>query len=278
MKNPLAARIAAACIALTITGHALPQTAPPAQTAPPPSEEYQPKFIWGILLNLAWKVGMSMFSSWAQSKLTSELTSFAVNKITDNSSSASILSMSSLVKVVSFLSKSAGAPENAVAGDPGMPIKVENGRENYQGVHVSLVGFDRTGNALGFRPVTDGFRTGERFKIRVLPTFDGMLVINNVNPKGIDKQIYPGQEDKVVSIKAGIEIMVPLGREEYFEFTGDGGDEKLVITLRDPRAFGPAASTAQVFRKDENNGSNFMQEVTASSFPLISQAMTLRHN
>jgi len=278
MNYPLAVRIVAVCVALSFSAQVLPQAAPPAATGNAPVDEYQPKFIWGILLNIAWKVGMSMFTSWATSKLTGELTSMAIDKITDNGSSASILSLSSVVKVASFFGKSAGAAENAVSGDPGMPIKVENGRENYQGVHVSLVGFDRSGKALGFHPVTDGFRTGERFKLRVLPTFDGILVINNINPKGKDRQIYPAQEDKVVSIKSGIEIMVPLGREEYFEFTGDAGDEKLVITLRDPRAFGAAVSIAQVFRKDENNGSNFMQEVGPASYPLISQSMTLRHD
>lgn len=202
----------------------------------------------------------------------------AINKITSNGSSASILPLSSVVKIAGFFTKSAGTTENAVPGDPGMPVKVEGGRENYQGVHVALVGFDRGGNALGFRPVTDGFRTGERFKLRVLPTFDGILVINNINPKGINKQIYPAQGDNVVSIKSGIEILVPLGRDEYFEFAGASGDEKLVVTLRDPRAFGSAVSTSQVFRKDENNGSNFMQEVGPTTYPLISQAMTLRHD
>lgn len=278
MNNPLATRIVATCVALTFAAHALPQTAPRAAPDAAQAEEYEPKFIWGILINIALKVGMSMFTSWATSKLTTTLTEMAIEKITQNGSSASILPLSSLVKVAGFFTKSASAPENVVAGDPGKPVKVENGRENYQGVHVSLVGFDRAGKALGFRPVTDGFRTGERFKLRVLPTFDGILVINNINPKGVDRQIYPAQADKAVSIKSGVEIMVPLGRDEYFEFSGDSGDEKLVITVRDPQAFGAAVSQSQVFRKDENNGSNFMQEVGPATYPLISQALTLRHN
>ena len=74
-----------------------------------------------------------------------------------------------------------------------------------------------------------------------------------------------------------MEIMIPLGQDEYFEFTGDTGDEQLVITLRDPRAFGDAAAPAVVTRKDENNGSNFMQELAANTYPVISQALKLKH-
>jgi hypothetical protein len=112
----------------------------------------------------------------------------------------------------------------------------------------------------------------------VLPTFDGLLVIDNINPRQERKQIYPAQAENVVKIKAGVEIMIPLGKDDYFEFTGATGDEQLVITVRDPRAFGSAAATATVTRKDENNGSNFMQEQTPNSFPVISQALRLRHD
>jgi len=278
MKKSRAARIIALCLALSFAGHALPQAAPAQPPAATEGEAYEPKFIWGILINIAFKVGMSLFTSWATSKLTTQLSSYAVDKMTANGNTASILPLSSLVKIAGYLAKGAGAPENAVAGDPGAPVKVENGKENYQGVHVALVGFDRNGAALGFRPLSDGFRTGERFKLRILPTFDGVLVINNVNPQGVDRQIYPPQADKVVAVKSGVEILVPLGRDQYFEFTGGGGDEKLVITLRDPLAFGEAISNAQVFRKDENNGSNFMQEVGPGRYPLIAQALTLRHD
>lgn len=281
MKISLAARSVALCLALSFAGHALPQALPPAPQAPSTIAEgdaYEPKFIWGILINIAFKVGMSLFTSWATSKLTTQLSSYAVDKMVANGGTASILPLSSLVKFAGLFSKGAGAPENAVAGDPGQPVKVENGKENYQGVHVALVGFDRSGAALGFRPVTDGFRTGERFKLRLLPTFDGIMVINNINPQGVDRQIYPPQADKVVAMKSGVEILVPLGRDQYFEFTGGGGDEKLVITLRDPLAFGEAISKAPVFRKNENNGSNFMQEVGPGRYPLISQALSLRHD
>jgi hypothetical protein len=237
----------------------------------------KPKFIWGILINMAVNYAISAFGKYLMGKLTEQLTPQSMAGMLLRGKSASIVPLDSVGGSGSISAKSAGAPENTVAGEPTTPLKVENGRENYQAVHVALMNFDHAGNALGFAPVTAGFKTGERFKLRVLPTFDGLLVIDNINPKNQRKQIYPAQAENVVNIKGGVEIMIPLGQDEYFEFAGATGDEQLVITLRDPRAFGSAAATAVVTRKDENNGSNFMQELTPNTYPVISQAIKLKH-
>jgi hypothetical protein len=52
----------------------------------------------------------------------------------------------------------------------------------------------------------------------------------------------------------------------------------LVITLRDPRAFGDAESKAPANRKDEKFGSSFVQETAAGTFPVISQSIKLSHS
>jgi hypothetical protein len=277
MKTP--ARIAALLLAASFATHALMQA--PALAAEPPAaigdDEVKPRFIWGILINIALKYALSAFGSYLLGKLTDQLTPDALQKMLQNGRSASITSLSRLVSR-DYPARDASAPENAVPGEPTKPLKIENGRENYQAVHVALMDFDRDGNPKGFHPVTAGFRTGERFKLRVLPTFDGMLVIDNINPKSRRQQIYPPQGGDVVQIKAGVEIVIPLEKDQYFEFTGDAGDEQLLVTVRDPRAFGAAMATAPVTRKDENNGSNFMQEVTADTYPVISQSLHFRHD
>lgn len=268
------ARVLACFLILTLAAPGMAQQpAPPAKDAG--GEEMQPKFIWGILIKFAVNYAVSAFGSYLLGKLTEQITPQSIANMLLRSKSASIVPLGSVAG--SLGAKSAGAPENTVAGEPTTPLRVENGRENFQAVHVALMKFDRAGNALGFQPVTEGFRTGERFKLRVLPTFDGLLVIDNINPRNQRKQIYPAQAENVVKIAAGMEIMIPLGKDEYFEFAGATGDEQLVITLRDPRAFGAAAATAVVTRKDENNGSNFMQELTPNTYPVISQALKLKH-
>lgn len=276
MKLPARALACLLVVALAAPGMAQPPTPTPTPPATNETgEDMQPKFIWGILIKLAVNYALSAFGSYLVGKLTEQITPQSVAAMLLRGKSASIVPLQS---VGGLGAKSAGAPENTVAGEPVTPLKVENGRENYQAVHVALMSFDRDGKALGFQPVTAGFRTGQRFRLRVLPTFDGLLVIDNVNPRNERRQIYPAQAAQVVSIKAGMEIMIPLGADEYFEFAGTTGDEQLVITLRDPRAFGAAASTAVVTRKDENNGSNFMQELAPNSYPVISQALKLKHD
>ncbi len=274
MKTTLTARLTALLVAVTFTGNALGQT---AATAPADEEEVKPKFIWGLLLNVALKYALSAFGEYLIGKLTQQLTPESFVNMLFNSKSASIVPLAGATPA-GLDARSIGAPENAVAGEPGAPLKVENGKENYQAVHVALLDFDRKGTPLGFHPVSEGFKTGARFKLRVLPTFDGLLAIDNINPKQERKQIYPPQADQVVKVKAGMEILIPLDKDQYFEFGGATGDEQLVITLRDPRAFGSAASSKPVTRKDEHNGSNFMQELQPGAYPVIAQALKIRHD
>jgi hypothetical protein len=221
---------------------------------------------------------MSAFTEWRQHKLTNDLSN-PVNyrKLLLNSATAGLVSTASGVTGSLFGFKSVGAPENTVADLPTKPIQMDNGRPNYQGVHAAIVGFDKAGAVTGVQPVVAGFRTGERIKLKVLPTFDALLVIENINPQGVRRQIYPPSATEAVSVKAGVEILVPLAADQFFEFAGVTGDEQLVITLRDPRAFGDAESKAQVSRKDEGDGSSFVQETLPGTYPVISQSLKLKH-
>lgn len=269
-----AARILACLLSIALAAPCMAQT-PPPPAADDAAEEMQPKFIWGLLLNLAFKFAMSAFSDWLGNKLTTDLADTSkLNKIMLTSANAAIIS---LADTAPFGTKGAGAPENTVVGEPAKRVTVENGRENYQGVHVAVVGFNLAGAATGVQPVSAGFRSGDRIKLKVLPTFDSLLVIENITPKGERRQIYPPAGSQVVSLKAGAEIMIPLARDDYFEFAGATGDEQLVITIRDPRAFGGKESPAEVNRRDDRNGSSFVQELTANTYPVISQALRLQH-
>lgn len=282
MKPSPAARVLALCLMASISLQGFAQVAAGAakagsETAPPAAangEDMEPKFIWGLLLNIAFKLAMNAFANWAVKKLTSELASPAnMQKLVANTATAAIVPLARMALGI----KSAGALENVSTKEATMPLKLENGQPNYQGVHVALIGFDPQGNPTGLRPVSDGFKSGDRIKLKVLPTFDGMLVIENINPKGERKQIYPPQNSDVVALKGGIEVLVPLGRDQYFEFAGATGDEQLVVTIRDPRAVGSAESPATPSRKDDDTGSSFVQETPNNTFPVISQAIKLQH-
>ena len=183
-----------------------------------------------------------------------------------------------------FAPRSAASTENffaardVVIGRPNKPLELQDKEANYQGVHVAIVTINAQGKPAAVRSVKDGFRSGERFKLRVVATFEGLVAIENINPKGEKKHIYP-ENNNVVAIAQGRETLIPLGDEEWFELTGNTGKEQLVVTVRDRRAFGEVASPSNIFRQDEKYGTNFVQEVSPNkTFPVITQSLTFDHS
>ncbi len=238
--------------------------------------QVEPKFVWGLLINYVLsEIGSAVFSAfkgWLSQKLTSSLEAgldAGMSRMMSKNSGARIVPANS----TGILSKDA---VNTTAQDPSAPLKAENGKENYQGVQLSIGVADQDGK-LSFRPLNQGFRTGERFKLHVIATFDGLMMIENINPKAERKQIYPAESGQVVAVRAGRETLIPLGDDQYFEFANATGEEQLVITLRDPRAAGEAKSTAKVNRKNEKFGSQFVQEVKPNTYPSLTEAIKLVH-
>ena len=292
----LAAAMAAVLFWSQLAPAQTPAAAPPAAPQNGAEEviDVEPKFIWGIVIKFIAGQVFSAFTSWVAGRITGHVTtaldthadklvgqgvslaSLAIQKLRAKSdtSGGAFVARNPTSEDVS----SKGAAPNTV-GNPSTPLAVGgDGSPNFQGMNVAIVGVGADGNIDSFRAVNEGFRTGQRFKLHVLSTFGGPLVIENINPRGIRKQIYPPEKDSVIMLQAGNETLLPLGRNEYFQFANVSGDEQLVITLRDARAVGNARSKAQVHRKDENYGSNFVQEVTRTTYPSISEAIHLKHN
>ena len=177
-----------------------------------------------------------------------------------------------------------GTPEpvsnQVILGQPDIPLALgADGRPNYQGMHLALAEADRAGDGLRFRAVGAGFETGERFKLRLVSTFDAVVVIDSVNPAGVRRRLYPaaGGGDEVVVLKAGQPALLPLAQEQYFEFAGQTGEERLLVTVRDPRAGGQALTDQPIYRQDTEWGSNFLQLVPPDSFAGFTQALRLNH-
>lgn len=256
------------------------QSASPRQTGaesgvPAESEQVQPRFIWGILINFALsKLGSAVwdvFTSWLNKNFT-DSTGSGMQRL----SKVPVDSRFGTLKMRSTGALQASGAE-VVASDPPTPLLVNNGHENYQGVHIAMLMVQADGTPIAFKPVTEGFKSGENFRLRIISTFEGELVIENVNPMGERRQIYPPQAQQVVAIPADKEVIVPLARDDRFQFAGAPGREQLVIKLADPRATGTQAARSRVHRKDVDYGSNFVQEVTAGTYPLIEQAIELQH-
>lgn len=269
-------RALALLVCLTIPALGQGQVPAPVQVEPAPNsgEEVAPKFVWGLLLNIVFKFAMQAFAGWLSNKLTTELNPSTTQKLLLESANAVIVTFADSSP---FGSKGVGANENTTTAAATTPLKLENGKENYQGAHIALIAFSADGRPSGFRPLTAGFRTGERFKLKVLSTFDGVLAIENITPKGKRQQIYPARINDAIAIPAGKELLIPAAADQYFEFAGDSGDDILVVTLRDPKALPANASNEPVQREDGRAGSSFVQEVKPGKYPVIAQSIRLRH-
>ncbi|HUQ74574.1 MAG TPA: hypothetical protein VM183_07595 [Burkholderiales bacterium] len=264
----------------------------PAWTQQPEeTPDVEPKFIWGILIKYVAGEVFSMFSQWMMGKMNerygtnisgasysataTDIARLALDhfrRSRDTTGGAVIRSNPTLVPV------GLKETQETTSAAPGAPLKLTDGTANYEGIHLAIVGADRSGTITELRPVKAGFKTGERFKLRAMSTFGGLLVIENINPRGERRQIYPGSTAEVIVLPAGADTLLPLGPDQFFEFAKTTGEEQLVITLRDPRAVGDAASRQKVYRKDEEYGTHFVQEASKGTYPVISEAIRLQHH
>jgi hypothetical protein len=270
-------------IAALVVASATRAAAPADEPAAPPAVEE--KAIWGVLVKIVTSSAFSAFKNWLLNRLTGDdaterkpgTGTLAQNSQTLEQAVIAQVSEYTSAGMTRLLDSLFANKTGPVVEEPRTALKVENGESNFQGVHIALVGADRRGRLAGFRAVNEGFRTGERFKLRVVATFDGLLTVANVNPRNERIHIYPPGRDRMVSIKAGEEVFIPLGKDEFFQFAGSKGTEQLVLSVADPRALEGRASPRPVYRQDEEYGSNFVQEVTPQTFPAVSQSISLIH-
>lgn len=279
---PRLTRLVAALTLVSFTSISFAQALPPAETEQSaPAEEVQGKFIWGLLLKLAAPYVFDFFSSWVKKKIVTSLDDGSLEKMAANTSLASIVVLAKYLvarDIVLGGVGAAGVAPNAALGEPETPLTTGKNGENFQGVNIALVGVDADGKPTGYHTIADGFTTGDRFKLRVLSTFDAVVVLGNINPRGVSRQIYPASTGEAVSIPAGKDVLLPLGAGEYLQFAGDVGRDQLTFTVRDPRSLASGqAATTRVFRKDESFGSNFVQEVKPGAYPVIAEAIGIEH-
>lgn len=246
-------------------------------------QQLEGKVVWGtLLLKLLAPTVTEIFVKWLAGKISVKTNSTTLKRLAEGGTSAVIVDFAKMLFGTTGTkaqeSVPAGAVPNATAGAPATPLAIRDGEENYQGVHVSLVGVDGQGSLTGFQPLAQGFRSGERFKLRVVSTFDALVVLENINPKGERKALYPSEQKQAVFIKAGEENLLPLENKLALQFAGTTGEDKLVITVRDPRSLTSAPATGKVFRQDHEYGSNFVQETSHGTYPVIAESVSINHH
>ncbi|HYD57200.1 MAG TPA: hypothetical protein VEB41_09870 [Burkholderiales bacterium] len=252
----------------------------PSAAAKEGDEEVQEKFIWGLLIQ------------YAVSKLSSQVFDIFIKWLTPKLSGGA-LGLAERISVlmprdagVEFASRDAGTepvsvrqgpPAEVVVGAPDKPLQVDGDQANYEGIHVAIM-VDQGDGTVRFRPVSEGFRTGERFKLRLVSTFGGAMSIDNINPRGERRQIYPPRADLVALVPKSKEVLLPFAPDQFFQFTGNTGREQLVLRVADQRARADSASANKVFRQDMKYGSNFLQEVGKGRYAAFEQPIEIDHS
>lgn len=167
-------------------------------------------------------------------------------------------------------------PSQFTQAAPTLPAYNPAGVANYQGMRLAISMVDANGQVMSDRAVSAGFSTGERFKVRILPTFTGLVEIDNIDGYGRRTRIYP-EGGQVIEVQAGREAQLPLAANQAFEFADSKGEEQLIVSVRDPRAQGAALSNAPVNVQEDGIGSYYVQQTGNGQFASIVQTIRMSH-
>lgn len=235
------------------------------------AEAPQPKFIWGILIKFAATKAFEVFFQWSTKKMFQGMAQPSVMAREAAVSAPGAATLAPVQKDVTPV------VPNVTDSAPPAPLVVEDGKENYQGALLSLLVLQPDGQSFAVRPVSAGFKSWEKFRIRIGATFDGEFSLDNINPQGERSRLYPARAEQIVKIKSGMPAILPLDKNSFFQFDDVAGEEKLVVTLRDPRAQGDAAARVPVHRRENEQGTGLLQEVAAGKYAAIAESIALQH-
>ena len=153
-----------------------------------------------------------------------------------------------------------------------------SGAPNYQGVKVTVLMTDQAGNTIGERPVGSAFYSGEQFRLKIQPTFSGLLEIDHIDPLGVRRQLFPKAGMGAFMVAAGKELTLPLGNAVY-EFDTERGNEQLIFKVRDPRITRPGQYGGTMMTQEVGRSTFLGQNIAENGqFPYISQSVDIRHH
>jgi hypothetical protein len=172
-----------------------------------------------------------------------------------------------------------GRPDLPLVGDSALRAsRPWNAQLNYQGVHVSLLVLDASGGSRQVRPINAALQPGERFKLRVVASFDSLLSVDRLLGGAWSAervgQFYPSA-GMSVQLAAGQTADLPLGPNEYFVAPLQAQD-RMLLTVRHPQAVGTGASDQPVYRQDSGGGSSYLQLVPPGKFAVVEQIVQSR--
>lgn len=147
---------------------------------------------------------------------------------------------------------------------------------NYQGMHVAYLVRDRDSGRLEQRPLSSPPRTGDRFKIRLTATFDAQVRVDTIFGQGWSLQrggtLYPAA-GAPVRARAAQAVDLPVERDHYF-VVGEGGAPRMLLSVRHDEADESRRTRQPAYRRDQLNGTSYLQLAPAGTRPAIEQLIT----
>lgn len=179
-------------------------------------------------------------------------------------------------------------PMPVILGTPELPLLGAGARQassawgqglNYQGIRVSVLLLDDKGAKPVAVPLSTRLKPGQRFKLRVTSTFDGVAALDQVLGTAWEAertgQVYPAA-GMSVEVKAGKATELPVGDAQYFVLDGRPANERLLLSVRHAKAVGGARSSQPAYRSDNATGSSYLQLSPAGSYPAVEQLLAGR--
>jgi hypothetical protein len=168
-----------------------------------------------------------------------------------------------------------GLPELPMAADQAQASRNWGPTLSYQGVRMSLIVVAANGSTREFRPLSGGLKTGERFKIRIVSSFEALAnvdqVVGDIWYGQRVGQVYP-QAGMSVQMNPGEAVDLPLGANEYFVMDSRG-NERFVVGIKHAKSAAPTRSNQPVYRQDAAGSSSYLQLVPQGSFPAVEQVL-----
>jgi hypothetical protein len=170
-----------------------------------------------------------------------------------------------------------GEPELPLVGGPSPGASAAwDANLNYQGMQVAYLVSDATGSRLEQRPLSSPPRRGERFKIRVTPTFDAQVRVAVLTGGAWSPSRGPNlvpASTGSVRVAAGRTMDLPAERDHYF-MIGEAGVPRLLLSVHHERADEANRTRQPAYRRDLAGGTTYMQLVPVGSRPAIEQMIT----
>ncbi len=176
-------------------------------------------------------------------------------------------------------------PWPVILGEPELPLvgagstarpQAWSADLNYQGMHAAYLVRDRVSGRLEQRPLSSAPRPGDRFKIRLTTTFDAQVRVDTVFGQGWSLQrggmLYPASGAPVLA-RAAQAIDLPVERDHYF-VVGEGGAPRMLLSVRHEEADDSRRTRQPAYRRDQLNGTSYLQLAPTGTRPAIEQLIT----